>query len=92
MLILTPEEQRAIEMAAIQMGYEEETLMEESGKGIAEATKEFLSFHKLPPVVGLLVGKGKNGGDAFTAGSYLLSRGVQVQALQAEPLEKSSSL
>lgn len=92
MRILTPDEQRKREEYAIQMGCLEESLMEQAGKGVAEATLEFLSFHKLPHTVGLLVGKGNNGGDAFTAGCYLLEKGVKVTAIPVEPLEKASPL
>lgn len=92
MHILTPEEQRKREEYAIQMGCLEESLMEQAGKGVADATVEFLSFHKLPHTVGLLVGKGNNGGDAFTAGCSLLEKGVKVAALQVEPLEQASLL
>lgn len=78
------------EMVRIEKGCDPQALMEQAGQEIAKATMEYIRTHKVPKKVTLLVGPGNNGGDALVAGIYLLSAGIQVQALMVS--EKHSPL
>lgn len=80
--ILTADEMRAAEAAAIAAGTKVETLMERAGAGAAEAIRRFAG-----PVPALVIcGPGNNGGDGYVVARRLRERGVQVRvAAFAEP-------
>jgi ADP-dependent NAD(P)H-hydrate dehydratase / NAD(P)H-hydrate epimerase len=80
-----------LEAQAYQQGASEETYMENAGRGIAQAVINFLETSFASKIY-LLVGKGNNGGDAFVAGRYLLSKGLTVEAIQLEAKEECSPL
>src|SRR6185369_9206908 len=80
--ILTTEEMRAAEQAAIDGGANVEELMERAGAALAEATYRFAG----PLNTLILCGPGNNGGDGYVAARHLAERGVDVRvAALAEP-------
>src|SRR6059058_195476 len=80
--ILTAEQMRAVEQAAIDAGTTVEELMERAGAALAEAAYRFAG--PLPAL--LLCGSGNNGGDGYVAARHLAERGVQVRvAALVEP-------
>jgi hydroxyethylthiazole kinase-like uncharacterized protein yjeF len=80
--ILTTEQMRAAEQAAVDAGTPVETLMERAGAGLAEAAVRFAG--PLPALV--LCGPGNNGGDGYVAARHLMQRGIDVRvAALAEP-------
>lgn len=81
-----------LEARAYQMGFTERDFMENAGRGIADATHEYIEHNQLPHTIWLLCGKGNNAGDAFVAGRYLLEKGYQVIAVQPDELEQCSPL
>ena len=81
-LILTADEMRAAEAAAIEAGTPVETLMERAGRAAAEAVWRHAG--PLPALV--LCGPGNNGGDGYVIARALAGRGVAVRvAALAEP-------
>jgi hydroxyethylthiazole kinase-like uncharacterized protein yjeF len=90
--IVTAEEMKRIEGMAYAQGHLEGTFMDNAGMAIAHIVENFIMTLKLDKEVTLLAGKGNNGGDAFTAGALLLSRGFSVQAYHPFPLENCTPL
>ncbi len=80
--ILTAEQMRAAEQAAIDAGSSVEQLMERAGAALAEATYRFAG----PLPVLILAGPGNNGGDGYVAARFLKQKGVDVRvAALSEP-------
>jgi hydroxyethylthiazole kinase-like uncharacterized protein yjeF len=80
--ILTAEQMRTAEKAAIDGGTSVEQLMERAGAGLAEAAYRFAG--PLPTLV--ICGPGNNGGDGYVAARLLAERGVDVRvAALSEP-------
>ena len=80
--ILTAEQMRAAEQAAIDAGTNVEELMERAGAALAEAVYRFAG----PLSALILAGPGNNGGDGYVAARHLAERGVKVRvAALAEP-------
>ena len=80
--ILTAEQMRAAEQAAIEAGSSVEQLMEQAGAALAEAA--FRIAGPMPALI--LCGPGNNGGDGYVAARHLAERGVPVRvAALAEP-------
>jgi hydroxyethylthiazole kinase-like uncharacterized protein yjeF len=73
--ILTAEQMRAAEAAAIDDGTSVDQLMERAGAALAEAAYRFAG--PMPTLV--LCGPGNNGGDGYVAARYLAERGVEVR-------------
>lgn len=85
--ILTTEQMRAAEQAAIDGGTPVETLMERAGAALAEAAYRFAG--PMPALV--LCGPGNNGGDGYVAARHLAERGVNVRvAALAEPKSEAA--
>src|SRR5437879_1858922 len=80
--ILTAEQMRTAEQAAIDGGTSVEQLMERAGEALAEAAYRYAG-----PLRSLvLTGPGNNGGDGYVAARLLVARGVEVRvAALAEP-------
>src|SRR5258705_3528935 len=86
-LILTADQMRAAEQAAIDAGSSVEQLMERAGAALAEAVYRFAG----PLPVLILCGPGNNGGDGYVAARYLADRGVAVRvAALAEPKSEAA--
>jgi hydroxyethylthiazole kinase-like uncharacterized protein yjeF len=80
--ILTADNMRAAEQAAIDAGSSVELLMERAGAALAEAAYRFAG--PLPALI--LCGPGNNGGDGYVAARHLAERGVAARvAALAEP-------
>jgi hydroxyethylthiazole kinase-like uncharacterized protein yjeF len=80
--ILTAEQMRAAEQAAIDGGTPVEALMERAGAALAEAAYRFAG----PRPTLVLCGPGNNGGDGYVAARHLKERGLAVRvAALAEP-------
>src|SRR3954470_14452653 len=73
--ILTAEQMRAAEQAAIDGGTSVEELMERAGAALAEAAYRFAG--SLPALI--LCGPGNNGGDGYVAARQLKARAVEVR-------------
>ncbi len=85
--ILTAEQMRAAEAAAVDAGTSIETLMERAGEALAEAVFEYAGHR--PALI--LCGPGNNGGDGFVAARHLRKRGVPVRvAALAEPASEAA--
>ena len=84
--ILTAEQMRAAEQAAIAAGTPVETLMERAGAALAEAVFQYAGHQ--PALI--LCGPGNNGGDGYVAARHLRKRGVPVRvAALAEPASEA---
>jgi hydroxyethylthiazole kinase-like uncharacterized protein yjeF len=84
--ILTTEQMRAAEQAAIDAGTKVEELMELAGAALAKAVYRFAG--PLPALI--LTGPGNNGCDGYVAARHLADRGVKVRvAALAEPKSDS---
>lgn len=79
--VVTAEEMMRLEKLAIQSGCNEELFINEAGSKIAVAALRWIEKRRLSKKVTLLVGKGNNGADAFSAGIHLIDQGVRVRAL-----------
>ena len=85
--ILTAEQMRAAEAAAIAAGTPVETLMERAGEALAEAVFQYAGHR--PALI--LCGPGNNGGDGYVAARHLRKRGVPVRvAALAEPASEAA--
>ena len=73
--ILTAEQVRAAEQAAIDAGTNVVELMERAGAALAEAVRRFAG--PLPTLI--LAGPGNNGGDGYVTARHLAERGVKVR-------------
>ncbi|MDE3059815.1 MAG: NAD(P)H-hydrate dehydratase [Pseudomonadota bacterium] len=72
--LLTAEDSRTADKAAITGGTAGETLMENAGRAVADLTAQ--TYSKCPVLV--VCGTGNNGGDGFVAARYLKERGWPV--------------
>lgn len=80
--ILSAEQMRAAEAAAIAAGTPETELMESAGRALAEAVRLYAG----PRPTLILCGPGNNGGDGYVAARYLQWHGYPVRvAALAEP-------
>jgi len=81
-MILSCQEMKALEERAFADGITAEALMEEAGRKIADAVRQFFPFSGKCVVV---FGKGNNGGDALVAARYLCSAGWKIELKPAFP-------
>ena len=85
--ILTAEQMRAAEQAAIESGTSVDELMERAGAALAEAAYRFAG--PMPALI--LCGPGNNGGDGYVAARHLKARGVDVRvAALGEPKSEAA--
>ncbi len=77
MKLVTTEEMRAAEQAAVDKGETWEGLMDRAGKAVADNILSYLGESDRQPVLAL-IGPGNNGGDALVASWYLLDAGLSV--------------
>ena len=80
------------EMARVEKGGDHISYMMQAGRKVALAAIDYIRIFDLPNKVTLLVGKGNNGGDAYTAGLALLGKDFEVAAIplyeEVSPLNK----
>lgn len=90
MVVLTAEQTRAAEVAAMQNGLSALQLMENAGQAAAKVIAEHYEVLKKNVVV--LAGKGNNGGDGFVVARCLkgLGAAVTVVLVQGPPVTKSA--
>lgn len=88
--VFTAEEMRRLDRRVIAtLGIPGATLMENAGRGAAEAIAEFLAGRGTRGVrgarVAIVCGKGGNGGDGFVVARWLRRRGARVSVLLLAP-------
>lgn len=77
MKIVTAEQMRDIDRKAADMGISTADLMENAGRAVAEAIRDFVDYIAGKRVL-VLAGSGNNGGDALVAARYLHEWGADV--------------
>lgn len=89
-LVLSTAEMRAVDEAAVnRLGVPALVLMENAGRGVAEA----IALRRGPmdgQRVRVVCGAGQNGGDGFVIARHLANRGAEVRVLLAMPRAKIS--
>ena len=88
-MIVSCEEMRQIEQAAFARGISAEALMEEAGRQMACAVRQFFPR---PGVCRVAFGKGHNGGDALVAARHLAAAGWQVELAGVFPTDALAPL
>ena len=83
---------RLIEEKAIASGTSVETLMDIVAQQIADHIYTFAKKNSFIPPVLLLCGKGNNGADAYTTGSFLLQKNITCFAMQVTEAKEHSLL
>ena len=77
MKVVTADEMREIDRRAIEeYGIPGVVLMENAGRGAADAIEEFMTENDLDRPL-IIAGKGNNGGDGFVVARHLANRGVE---------------
>jgi hydroxyethylthiazole kinase-like uncharacterized protein yjeF len=77
MKIVTAEQMRKIDQECSRLGKPVKVLMENAGKAVAEATRDYLGTLKQRQIL-CLIGGGNNGGDGLVAARYLYGWGAKV--------------
>ncbi|MFN0095871.1 MAG: NAD(P)H-hydrate dehydratase [Dehalococcoidia bacterium] len=77
MKLVTSEEMRALEAAAVEAGVSERQLMEEAGLAVAQEAWMLLGTLEGRRIL-VLVGPGNNGGDGIVAGRHLFDWGAEI--------------
>lgn len=90
--IVTNQEMSRIEKMSIEAGESEEAYVEKAGQNIAKAILQTLKEEEIEKRVYLLLGKGNNAADTFTAGIHLRKEGVEVIAFHPFDLDDCSHL
>ena len=81
MKLVTAAEMKAIDRFTIEeVGIPGVVLMENAGRGAFKHIKEYFLRHLQEAVIGVLCGKGNNGGDGFVVARYLHEEGYLVHA------------
>ena len=88
-MIVSCEEMKALEARAFAAGSTAEKLMDEAGRQIAEAVKQFFPWHCQCEV---WFGKGNNGGDALVAARRLVESQYKVKVRSPFPEKEWSAL
>ncbi len=89
--ILTPAQIRELDRRAIEdCAVPSLTLMQNAAGGIAHAVLELIVRRRLHRTVGIVAGKGNNGGDGFAASMILASHGLEPIVLALYPLKELS--
>ena len=96
--VVSVEQMRALEAAAIEAGTPERVLQERAGLAVADVVEEELAARGDraggSPRIAVLVGSGNNGRDAVVAGRRLAARGCQVNLWHGarSPLSRQETL
>jgi hydroxyethylthiazole kinase-like uncharacterized protein yjeF len=77
MKIVTAAQMRKIDQECIRRGTPASTLMENAGRAVAEATRDYLGEIKKQSIL-CLIGGGNNGGDGLVAARYLKEWGAKA--------------
>src|SRR5690349_15260332 len=81
-----------LENLGFKAGYTAEQLMDHAAEAVVSVICNWFELSKAPHTVVLLVGKGNNGGDALTIGTFLLKQKYRVYAKLVYPIDELSSL
>ena len=81
--VVTVDQMRAIEQQTAAAGISYAEMMENAGRGVAEAIQDQIDVTGRKVVV--LVGPGNNGGDGLVAGRYLVQAGAEVAFFLTKP-------
>jgi len=84
----TPDQMAAADRAAIAAGTPAEVLMDRAGRAIARAVLD-VAGHRYGLRVGVVCGKGNNGGDGFVAARALKREGASVRVLAVGDVDSS---
>src|SRR5690606_29755746 len=87
MKVVSAEQMRAIDRAAVARGISTTELMERAGRAIADGLAGLVE----PGPVLVLCGRGNNGGDGFVAARYLAQVGYEVYVIPVAGTEKLST-
>ncbi|HDD43286.1 MAG TPA: bifunctional ADP-dependent NAD(P)H-hydrate dehydratase/NAD(P)H-hydrate epimerase, partial [Candidatus Desulfofervidus auxilii] len=80
MKLVTANEMQAIDRFTIEeVGIPGEVLMENAARGALEHIKNYILKHLSDVVIGVLCGKGNNGGDGLAIARYLYQEGYLVK-------------
>ncbi|MDG7008437.1 MAG: NAD(P)H-hydrate epimerase [Nitrososphaerota archaeon] len=83
-VFLTAQEMAELDRSAIEeFGIDELVLMENAGLAVANAARRLLGGDTAGKKIGVLVGKGNNGGDGLVAARHLQNWGAQVSLVLA---------
>jgi NAD(P)H-hydrate epimerase len=86
---LSRQEVRQIDQYAVEtLGISGLVLMENAGRGAADAIGNFLGGSVTTKSVAVVAGSGNNGGDGFVVARHLAMRGAKVVTFQVCPLDK----
>ncbi len=77
MKVVTAEQMKEIDRKADEAGISTEFLMENAGRAVAEATRDFINYIAGKRIL-VMVGPGNNGGDALVAARYLHDWGADI--------------
>ncbi|MCJ7543979.1 MAG: NAD(P)H-hydrate epimerase [Phycisphaerae bacterium] len=89
MRALSREEVRRIDRLAIEtLGVSGLVLMENAGRGAADAIGDFLGGSVASKVIAIVAGSGNNGGDGFVVARHLAMRGASVSTFLVCPGDK----
>lgn len=89
MRALSREEVRRIDRLAIQtLGVSGLVLMENAGRGAADAIGDFLGGSVASKAIAIVAGGGNNGGDGFVVARHLAMRGPKVATFLVCPADK----
>lgn len=90
--VVSAREMARIEKKSFEEGNSPDDYMDAAGHGIAARVEAYCKETHSKKQVALLIGKGNNGGDAFTAGMYLMRHGFEVSAFHLFRLDECSEL
>ena len=86
---LSREEVRRIDRIAIEtLGVSGLVLMENAGRGAADAIEQFLAGSVADKAIAIAAGSGNNGGDGFVVARHLAMRGARVAIFLIAPADK----
>lgn len=88
-MVVTSDQMRRVEEALVRQGQGEDILMEQAGRGIADAVVQFVPG---PGTCIVYAGKGNNAGDGFVAARHLADRGWRVLIRLASERDALSKL
>lgn len=89
--VLTPEQMRAADAAAIERGVPSLVLMENAARSAAESIEHWLGKERKQTLSALIAcGSGNNGGDGFALARHLLCRGWRVSVWWTGSRERMS--
>src|SRR5213594_4231461 len=88
--VFTAEEMRRLDRRAItELGIPGATLMENAGRGAADAIVRWLAEHERPrrARIAIVCGKGGNGGDGFVVARWMARHGLRPTVWLAAPAD-----